>query len=76
VEAAGIDVSGVKKATDGNPESAYESEHITSSTDRADALDAPLLGGTAWLFTHGDFDGALDYLFFDEAQVSLADALR
>jgi uncharacterized protein len=76
VEAAGIDVSGVKKATKDNPESVYESEHIQSSTDRGDAQDAPLLGGTAWLFAHGDFDGALDYLFIDEAgQVSLADAL-
>ncbi len=76
VEAGGISLEGVKKATSGNPESFYESEHITSSTERGAALDAPLAGGTAWLFAHGDFDGALDYLFIDEAgQVSLADAL-
>jgi hypothetical protein len=72
VEAGGITVQGIKKATAGNPESFYESEHITSSTERE---AAPLLGGTAWLFAHGDYDGQLDYLFVDEAgQVSLADA--
>jgi predicted RecB family nuclease len=76
VEAGGISLHGVKKATAGNPESFYESEHVQSSTDRGDALDAPLAGGTAWLFAHGDLDGALDYLFIDEAgQVSLADAV-
>ncbi len=76
VEAAGIAVRGVKKATAGNPESFYESERIESVTDPAGCGDAPLLGGTAWLFSRGDLDGALDYLFVDEAgQVSLADAL-
>ncbi len=76
VEAAGIDLHGVKKATGGNPESVYESDHITSSTDRHGCLDAPLTGGTAWLYAHGDLDRTLDYLFVDEAgQVSLADAL-
>ncbi len=76
VEAAGIDVQGVKRATSGNPESFYESEHIGSVTDRADCADAPLAGGTAWLFAHKDLDRRLDYLFVDEAgQVSLADAV-
>jgi Ni2+-binding GTPase involved in maturation of urease and hydrogenase len=76
VEAAGIDVQGVKRATSGNPESFYESEHIETVTDRAACADAPLLGGTAWLHAHADFDRRLDYLFIDEAgQVSLADAL-
>ncbi len=76
VEAAGIDLHGVKKATGGNPESVYESDHITSSTGREGCLDAPLTGGTAWLYAHGDLDRTLDYLFIDEAgQVSLADAL-
>jgi superfamily I DNA and/or RNA helicase len=42
----------------------------------AGCLDAPLTGGTAWLFAHGDLDRQLDYLFVDEAgQVALADAL-
>ncbi len=60
----------------GNPESFYEGERIENVTDRPDCGDAPLLGGTAWLFARGDLDGSLDYLFIDEAgQVSLADAL-
>jgi uncharacterized protein len=76
VEAAGISVSGIKKASAGNPESFYEGERIENVTDAAGCGDAPLLGGTAWLFAHGDLDGSLDYLFIDEAgQVSLADAL-
>ena len=76
VEAAGISVQGVKKATAGNPESFYEGERIENVTGRPGCGDAPLLGGTAWLFAHGDLDGCLDYLFVDEAgQVSLADAL-
>jgi uncharacterized protein len=76
VEAAGIDVRGVKRATSGNPESFYDGDQIDNVTDRADCLDAPLVGGTAWLHAHADFDRRLDYLFVDEAgQVSLADAL-
>jgi predicted RecB family nuclease len=76
VEAAGIDVRGVKRATTGNPESFYDGEMIDNVTDRADCLDAPLVGGTAWLHAHADLEGRLDYLFVDEAgQVSLADAL-
>jgi uncharacterized protein len=76
VEAAGIDVRGVKRATTGNPESFYEGVAIDNVTQRADCLDAPLVGGTAWLHAHEDFDSQLDYLFVDEAgQVSLADAV-
>ncbi|HZQ64108.1 MAG TPA: TM0106 family RecB-like putative nuclease [Gaiellaceae bacterium] len=76
VEAAGIDVEGVKKATAGNPESFYESDHIRSECERKDCLDAPLTGGTSFFYAHGDLDGTVDYLFVDEAgQVSLADAV-
>jgi uncharacterized protein len=77
VEAAGIAVDGVKKATSGNPESFYEgSERISSDDDRDACIAAVLSGGTAWLYSHPDFDAGLDYLFIDEAgQVSLADAL-
>jgi uncharacterized protein len=76
VEAAGIDVRGVKRATTGNPESFYDGELIDNVTERAECLEAPLVGGTAWLHAHEDCDGRLDYLFVDEAgQVSLADAL-
>jgi predicted RecB family nuclease len=76
VEAAGIDVPGVKKATAGNPESFYESAHVASSPKRGECLEAPLTGGTSFFYAHGDLDRKLDYLFVDEAgQVSLADAL-
>ena len=76
VEAAGISVEGVKKASAGNPESFYEGERIENVTDAADCGDAPLLGGTAWLFARDQLDRELDYLFIDESgQVSLADAL-
>ncbi len=69
-------MQGVKKASSGNPESFYEGERIENVTDAADCGEAPLLGGTAWLFARDQFDGELDYLFIDEAgQVSLADAL-
>jgi superfamily I DNA and/or RNA helicase len=63
-------------STSGNPESVYEGPHITSDDEREACAAAPLSGGTAWVFSHADFDGSLDYLFIDEAgQVSLADAL-
>jgi predicted RecB family nuclease len=76
VEAAGIEVAGIKKATAGNPESFYESDHVASVCDRGDCLDAALTGGTAFFYAHGDLDGTVDYLFVDEAgQVSLADAV-
>jgi superfamily I DNA and/or RNA helicase len=79
VERAGLAVRGLKKSSSGNSESVYESEHITSKTDVAAFLDAGeerLTAGTAWLFAREELDGALDYLFVDEAgQVSLADAL-
>lgn len=76
VEAAGVEVSGIKKSSTGNPESVYESKHITSEDERLPCLAAPLSGGTSWLYSHEDFDKGLDYLFIDEAgQVSLADAL-
>jgi AAA domain len=76
IEDAGIKVHGVKKSTAGNPESVYEGPHITSNDDREACVEAPLSGGTAWLYSHGDLDASLDYLFIDEAgQVSLADAL-
>jgi predicted RecB family nuclease len=76
VEAAGIDVRGVKRATSGNPESFYDGDQIDNVTDRAECLDAALVGGTAWLHAHADLDSRLDHLFIDESgQVSLADAL-
>jgi uncharacterized protein len=77
VEEAGLAVPGIKKSSNGNPESIYDGgPQIESVDDRRACIDSPLSGGTAWLYAHGDFDGLLDYLFIDEAgQVSLADSL-
>ena len=72
----GLDLSGCKKASAGNPESFYESDRIENLTDVEACLGWPLAAGTAWLFAHPSFDTKLDYLFVDEGgQVSLADAL-
>jgi uncharacterized protein len=78
VEAAGLRHPALKKATEGNEESYYESERVRSSTRLEDFLDPAvrLLAGTAWLFAPEPLERQVDYLFVDEAgQVSLADAL-
>ncbi len=51
-------------------------DRIVNVENRAACIEAPLSGGTAWLYAHEEFDSQLDYLFIDEAgQVSLANAL-
>jgi predicted RecB family nuclease len=80
VEAAaaelGVEFSGLKKASGGNPESRYEGDGIGNAFRNEDCGGVDVLGGTAWLFADERFDGELDYLFVDEAgQVSLADAV-
>ena len=68
---------GLKKRTDGNPESVYDGAWIETvrEADFADP-EVRLVAGTAWLFCRPELAGTLDYLFVDEAgQVSLADAL-
>jgi predicted RecB family nuclease len=76
VEDVGPPVEGRKKASAGNPDSFYGSEQIVDVTTAAECVGAAFAAGTAWLFSRPEFDGALDYLFIDEAgQVSLADAL-
>jgi uncharacterized protein len=73
---AGLDFKGLKKASSGNPESLYESEHIESVEAASACTGCELTAGTAWLFARAEHDGSLDHLFIDEAgQVSLADAL-
>jgi uncharacterized protein len=73
---AGLEFTGLKKASAGNPESFYESELVTSVTDSDECAGADLAAGTAWHFARAPHEGTLDYLFIDEAgQVSLADAL-
>ncbi len=48
--------------------------YVGSAKDAATLLEShPLVGGTAWAFSHPDLSGALDHLFVDEAgQVSIA----
>jgi predicted RecB family nuclease len=75
--AEGVDFKGLKKST-GGAESVFSGARIESSEDVAGFADPEvrLLAGTAWLFARSELDGAVDYLFVDEAgQVSLADAL-
>jgi uncharacterized protein len=82
VEAAAAEIghafSGVKKSSEGNPESRYDSARIRSEDDKAAILSAAdhLIAGTAWLWADEDMRRAVDVLFIDEAgQVSLADAM-
>jgi uncharacterized protein len=66
--------SGVKKATAGKPEQAFDGEFITTVTDnKAVTEDYDLIAGTVFLLAREDQELALDTLFVDEAgQVSLA----
>ena len=71
-----LDFKGLKKASGGNSESAYDQGHFTSVTESDDCADVDVTGGTAWHYARRNHDRTLDYLFIDEAgQVSLADAL-
>jgi uncharacterized protein len=50
--------------------------HVESTGDAYGAYASGVVGGTAWLFTRLEWEGALDFLFIDEAgQVSLANAV-
>lgn len=71
---AGVIFEGVKKATAGIAEQAFEGEYITTVTSNDDVgEDAQLIAGTAWLFAREEQELELDVLFVDEAgQVSLA----
>ena len=71
---AGLSFEGVKKASAGIPEQAFNGEFITTvmSNDEV-GEEAQLIAGTAWLFAREEQELALDVLFVDEAgQVSLA----
>jgi uncharacterized protein len=77
---SGVSFRGLKKCTNGNDETVYESEAgLIESVDDNTALtdhDVKLAAGTAWHFCRDEVDGTLNYLFVDEAgQISLADAL-
>ena len=70
----GVRFSGAKKSVSEAPDTEYEGEGIANVYENADifAGDFQLIAGTAWLFAREELDGALDYLFVDEAgQVSL-----
>jgi len=50
--------------------------HVEDNGKAFDAYAGGVVGGTAWLFTRPEWEGALDFLFIDEAgQVSLANAV-
>lgn len=77
-EAAAGPFGGVKKSSEDNPESRYESAAIRSEDSKAAIAGArhDLIAGTAWLWADADMRGAVDVLLIDEAgQVSLADAI-
>lgn len=70
---AGFSFSGVKKATAGKPEQAFEGKFITTVTDNDAAREEyDLVAGTVFLLAREEQELALDTLFVDEAgQVSL-----
>ncbi len=50
-------------------------QYVKDTGDARHAYTDGVAGGTAWLFTRPEWEGALDFLFIDEAgQVSLANA--
>lgn len=51
-------------------------QYVPSSGDARGIYKGGVVGGTAWLFTRPEWEGALDFLFIDEAgQVALANAV-
>jgi uncharacterized protein len=65
----------------GEPEGPLYTENpelhfVEQSTEALAHYQGGVVGGTAWLFTRPEWQGALDFLFIDEAgQVSLANAV-
>jgi uncharacterized protein len=70
---AGADFVGVKKGTKDDPDTHFDSAHITTVFKSEDvAAQHRLVGGTAFHFCRDDQQGQFDYLIVDEAgQVSL-----
>lgn len=51
-------------------------KYVESNNDAHSTYKGGVIGGTAWLFTRPEWEGALDFLFIDEAgQVPLANAI-
>ena len=67
----------VHKVSEKSEVAQNEITEVTKSAEAIAALqDGKVVGGTAWLWADGDSEGALDYLFLDEAgQMSLSLAL-
>jgi uncharacterized protein len=73
-----INFSGVKKASESDPDSFLNGDLIGDTTDNemVEMGGWDLIGGTAYLFARPEMAGAVDYLFVDEAgQVSLGNIL-
>src|SRR5688572_18066060 len=76
---SGTVLRGIKVGGDGEDEFFKMNEsvkHVANSSEARARYEGGVVGGTAWLFSRADWEGALDYLFVDEAgQVSLANAI-
>jgi uncharacterized protein len=74
----GIIFTGIKKASEQDPDSFLKGDLIDDTTDNevVELGGWDLVGGTAYLFARPNMAGAVDYLFVDEAgQVSLGNML-
>ena len=70
---AGTDIQVAKKGGDEFTGIYSDRIYQTERNEDAQLFTASVVGGTAWLFSRGDFDASFDYLFVDEAgQVSIA----
>ena len=70
----GLSFKGIKKSS--KKSQFFRGTSIGNTTDNKDVTGHQLIAGTAWLFSREEMDGALDYLFIDEAgQVSLANVV-
>lgn len=77
VQAQGLKITAVKKASQGNPDSEFSEPGLdvrnSHSNDEVFVQQPDLLGGTVWLFADEKLDQKVDVLFVDEAgQVALA----
>ena len=76
---SGVTLQGIKVGSDA--EGALFSvnpglRHIEKTNEARGAYGDGVVGGTAWLFSRPEWEGALDFLFIDEAgQVPLANAV-
>ena len=69
---------GLRKSSNSNKDSKYESTNIESSSSKLKFLDGDyqLLAGTKFELSNAEYDGLLDYVFIDEAgQFSIADTI-